>query len=190
VSVAGRTVLSICRKEGSFGSQHMPDEQHRGYGSTNADSPNNSHAFCIFRSDRCRPENHPNTKQYHQSCPLERPASIGIYVWFSTARSAPPMFPQPDGQNGNPEDVAYIKRSERDRPPPFPAVKAVVIAKCDSLRPKMVSAVNEKHAPAGYSFRKAGTSTARDYSFSNCRAITNRWISLVPSPIVHNFTSR
>jgi hypothetical protein len=23
-----------------------------------------------------------------------------------------------------------------------------------------------------------------------CRAITRRWISLVPSPIVHNFTSR
>src|ERR1019366_8705871 len=26
-------------------------------------------------------------------------------------------------------------------------------------------------------------------SFSNCRAITSRWISLVPSPIVHSFTS-
>jgi hypothetical protein len=29
-----------------------------------------------------------------------------------------------------------------------------------------------------------------DQSFSNWRAITNRWISLVPSPMVHNFTSR
>jgi hypothetical protein len=28
------------------------------------------------------------------------------------------------------------------------------------------------------------------YSFSNWRAITRRWISLVPSPMVHSFTSR
>jgi len=27
-------------------------------------------------------------------------------------------------------------------------------------------------------------------SFSNCRAITIRWISLVPSPMVHSLTSR
>jgi hypothetical protein len=29
-----------------------------------------------------------------------------------------------------------------------------------------------------------------DYSFSNCLAITSRWISLVPSPMVQSFTSR
>ena len=27
-------------------------------------------------------------------------------------------------------------------------------------------------------------------SFNNCLAITSLWISLVPSPIVHSFTSR
>jgi len=31
---------------------------------------------------------------------------------------------------------------------------------------------------------------AKIQSFNNCLAITNRWISLVPSPIVHSFTSR
>jgi hypothetical protein len=56
------------------------------------------------------------------------------------------MFPQPDRQKRNPEDVPYIKRPESDRSPPFPAVKAVVIAKRDALWPKMVSAVNDEHA--------------------------------------------
>jgi len=84
------------------------------------------------------------------------------------------MFPKADGQNGNPEDVPYIKRPERDRPTPFPAVKAIVIAKCDSLWPQMVSAVNEEHAIRRKLVReKDVTSPARDYSFSNCLAITN-----------------
>ena len=30
----------------------------------------------------------------------------------------------------------------------------------------------------------------RSQSFNICRAITSRWISLVPSPMVHSFTSR
>ncbi len=30
----------------------------------------------------------------------------------------------------------------------------------------------------------------KSQSFNNCRAITSRWISLVPSPMVHSFTSR
>ena len=32
--------------------------------------------------------------------------------------------------------------------------------------------------------------TSHQQLFSNCRAITSRWISLVPSPMVHSFTSR
>jgi hypothetical protein len=64
------------------------------------------------------------------------------------------MFPQPDGQNGNPENMPDIQRAERDRSPPFPAVKTIVIAKCHSLRPKMVSAMNDEHAPAGKSLER------------------------------------
>jgi len=37
---------------------------------------------------------------------------------------------------------------------------------------------------------KKAVNVAVHQSFSNWRAITSLWISLVPSPIVHSFTSR
>jgi hypothetical protein len=74
-------------------SQHVPDQQHRSHWCRNADSPNHGHHFRIFWSDRRSPENYRNTEQHNQASPLERPASMGIYMRLSATSGAPPMFP-------------------------------------------------------------------------------------------------
>jgi hypothetical protein len=54
----------------------------------------------------------------------------------------------------------------------------------DTLTEPLPPAGNSQYEDSG------GTPPGRNYFFSSSRAITRRWISLVPSPIVQSFTSR
>ncbi len=61
----------------------------------------------------------------------------------------------------------------------------------DNQRRRHPADLAEARAPFSTAVaRRASSSWSPDQSFSSCRAITSRWISLVPSPMVQSFTSR
>jgi len=64
---------------------------------------------------------------------------------FAPADSADPALPKPDGQNGNPKDVAHVESANLRGPTGFSAPKAVVVAKRNSSWPEMMDTVDYDH---------------------------------------------
>jgi hypothetical protein len=62
-----------------------------------------------------------------------------------SALGARPVPPVADGQNWDPENVSDIKRAHGNRTTRHPAAQAVVVTKCNPLRPEMVGTVNDEH---------------------------------------------
>jgi hypothetical protein len=64
---------------------------------------------------------------------------------LAPALAALPMSPESNGKKRNSENVPHVERAHRYCAPLVAASHAVVIAKCNPLRPEMVSAPNNEH---------------------------------------------
>jgi hypothetical protein len=62
------------------------------------------------------------------------------------APQATPVFPKPDRQNGNPENVPYVEGASRDRATGCLAGQTIVIAKCNRFRPEMIGPSVDQHS--------------------------------------------
>lgn len=120
----------------------MNHQQNRERRSSDPAKPN---AGCEIGIGRDEPEHDGNGDQGINTGPLYRATHPRGAMRVAITDAANPMSPEPDRQNRNPEDMAYIEGANGDGSARSLAGHAVVVAKCHPLRTEMVGAVNQEH---------------------------------------------
>jgi hypothetical protein len=120
----------------------MNEKQNRSSRSGDSEEPTDDPKTRIGGGGPEKPENH---DQANEASPFEGSASLRVDMGILATDLAFPVFPQAHGHERDPEDVHHIERPDGDGSARRLAAEAVVIAKCNSLWPEMVGAVDKKH---------------------------------------------
>ena len=91
------------------------------------------------------PHEHRKGNRENEADPFEDPANLRVSVGSLTTHFALPAFPKAHRQDRDPEEVPHIEGPDGNGSARRLAPKAVVVAKRNSLRPKVVGTANDEH---------------------------------------------